>query len=97
MEFDSGLPPRVIVIGAGAAGLACAQQLRQWGYEVVVVEARDRIGGRCNTVTSLSAPVDLGASLITGLIGNPLDDLVNQLNINKVFFGALSCCSFCCG
>lgn len=57
----------VIVIGAGPAGLACARHLCKHGVDVVVLEARDRIGGRVWTESaSLSAPADLGAMLITG-------------------------------
>lgn len=36
-QFQSGAPPRVVIIGAGAAGLGAAQQLKQWGYDVVVL------------------------------------------------------------
>ena len=42
----TGTPTRVIVIGAGMAGLAAASALQNAGVEVVVLEARDRIGGR---------------------------------------------------
>jgi monoamine oxidase len=38
--------PRVVVIGAGFAGLACAYELRSAGFHVTVLEARDRVGGR---------------------------------------------------
>ncbi len=41
-----GLGRRVVVIGAGFAGLACAHELLRAGYDVTVVEARRRIGGR---------------------------------------------------
>ncbi len=41
---------RVIVIGAGCAGLACARELRERGFEVVVLEARNRPGGRLKTI-----------------------------------------------
>jgi Flavin containing amine oxidoreductase len=37
---------RVIVLGAGMSGLACARELQNRGYEVLVVEARGRVGGR---------------------------------------------------
>ncbi|XP_056645010.1 lysine-specific histone demethylase 1A isoform X4 [Diorhabda sublineata] len=40
---------KVIVIGAGIAGLAAAQQLQQFGLEVIVLESRDRVGGRIAT------------------------------------------------
>jgi monoamine oxidase len=38
--------PRVVVIGAGLAGLACAYELREAGADVYVFDARDRVGGR---------------------------------------------------
>lgn len=40
------MPQRVIVVGAGFAGLACADRLVSLGYDVTVLEARDRVGGR---------------------------------------------------
>ena len=47
--------------------------LRHHGHAVIVLEARDRVGGRVFTDadTSLSVPVDLGASIITGVAPNP--------------------------
>jgi monoamine oxidase len=58
----------VIVIGAGAAGLAAASTLSEKGATVTVLEARDRIGGRIWTAhpTSLSLPVELGAEFLHG-------------------------------
>lgn len=59
--------PRVIVIGAGIAGLAAAQKLKAAGFTVTVLEARDRIGGRVHTSTnSAGTTVDLGATWIHG-------------------------------
>ncbi len=48
------------------AGLATARQLMSFGYKVIVLEARNRVGGRCNTDYTLGGAVDLGASIITG-------------------------------
>ncbi|HEY0382735.1 MAG TPA: NAD(P)/FAD-dependent oxidoreductase [Candidatus Elarobacter sp.] len=58
----------VVVIGAGAAGLAAARVLSNAGRSVVVLEARDRIGGRIYTRedASLPVPVDLGGEFIHG-------------------------------
>ena len=66
---------RILVVGAGAAGLGAARVLVDAGREVLVVEARDRIGGRVWTVDDLGAPVDLGAAWIHGPDGNPLTEL----------------------
>jgi monoamine oxidase len=64
----SPLRPQVLVIGAGAAGLAAAAALARAGRSVLVVEARDRIGGRCETrrLPGVPAPVELGAEFIHG-------------------------------
>jgi monoamine oxidase len=57
----------VIVIGAGVAGLSAARALTDAGKNVIVVEARDRIGGRMWTHTeAMSIPVELGAQFIHG-------------------------------
>ena len=58
----------IIVIGAGAAGLAAARELTRAGREVVVLEARDRIGGRVFTHREQSSPVpiELGAEFVHG-------------------------------
>src|SRR5215218_8766997 len=42
--------PRIVVVGAGLAGLTCAYRLKQAGYAAAVYEAADRIGGRCWTL-----------------------------------------------
>jgi monoamine oxidase len=58
----------IIVIGAGAAGLAAAAALARSGRSVLLLEARDRIGGRIWTrlEPTLAAPVELGAEFIHG-------------------------------
>lgn len=66
---------RVVVIGAGMAGLAAARCLKDRGFSVTVLEARRRIGGRVATDWSMGCPVDLGAAFIHGTYGNPLTDI----------------------
>jgi monoamine oxidase len=58
----------VIVIGAGAAGLAAAARLAEGGCSVLVLEARDRVGGRIYTrhEPGLATPIELGAEYIHG-------------------------------
>ncbi len=72
-EFD------VVVIGAGFAGLGAASAIREAGRPVVVLEARDRIGGRAVTDGRFSAPVDLGASWIHGIDGNSVALLADSI------------------
>jgi monoamine oxidase len=56
-----------VVIGAGAAGIAAAKTLKDVGKNVVVLEARDRIGGRAWTDEAFASfPVELGAEFIHG-------------------------------
>jgi monoamine oxidase len=58
----------VAVVGAGAAGLVCARELRRQGFRVAVLEARGRIGGRILTHRDerVPLPVELGAEFIHG-------------------------------
>jgi monoamine oxidase len=58
----------VLVIGAGVAGLAAAQALSQAGLQVIVLEARDRLGGRVYTkqIAGHPLPFELGAEFIHG-------------------------------
>jgi monoamine oxidase len=61
----SGSAKKIIVVGAGVAGAAAAQQLHAAGNEVVVVEARNRIGGRIHTNRDWGVPLELGANWIS--------------------------------
>src|SRR5438270_10304048 len=69
MDVSWSIPPMdVLVIGAGVAGLAAARALHLAGHSVLVLEARDRIGGRVHTVRIAGWPVPLeaGAEFIHG-------------------------------
>lgn len=52
----------VAIVGAGAAGIAAARRLGAPGRRIIVLEARDRVGGRCAVDHRLGVPVDLGAA-----------------------------------
>ena len=60
--------PDVLIVGAGAAGLAAARDLSVAGQTVIVLEARDRIGGRIFTYKDPSEPIpiELGAEFVHG-------------------------------
>jgi len=70
----------VIVVGAGISGLSAADALTQMGHDVVVLEAKDRIGGRI--WTDNSTYLDKGASWIHGIKYNPIFVLTKQYGIN---------------
>lgn len=57
---------RVVVVGAGFSGLACAYELQAAGYDVTVVEATARVGGRVRTTTDFveGRVVEVGGELI---------------------------------
>ncbi len=81
MSEIAGPVDRVIIVGAGMAGLAAASKLRRAGIASVVLEARDRVGGRLHTIDLAGVPVDLGGSWIHHPIGNPLSALCDELGI----------------
>ncbi|KQO63129.1 hypothetical protein ASF23_07365 [Curtobacterium sp. Leaf261] len=68
------------------SGLTAARSLAASGQHVVVLEARDRIGGRTWTDDDLGVPVDLGASWIHGIDGNPLTVLRDAFGIESSVF-----------
>jgi monoamine oxidase len=61
-----------IVVGAGVSGLTAARLLTRAGQRVVVLEARDRIGGRVWTERANGAVTDLGSSWIHGIDASPV-------------------------
>lgn len=76
-------PFDTIIIGAGWSGAVAAQELSSAGRRVLVLEARDRLGGRAYTLTEgMHAPIDLGCSWIHGYKeGNPARDIAQSLSV----------------
>jgi monoamine oxidase len=54
----------VVIVGAGFAGLSAARDLVRLGHDVVVLEGRDRVGGRSATTTIAGTPVDVGGTFV---------------------------------
>ncbi len=77
----AGPVERVVVVGAGIAGLTVANALTHAGAECVVLEARDRIGGRLHTVDLAGSAVDLGGSWIHMPAGNPMSAFARQVGV----------------
>jgi polyamine oxidase len=82
-SIDAGAE-HVVVVGAGIAGLAAARHLADGGVRVTVLEARERIGGRIWTDTSLGVPIDLGAAWLHGTDGNPIVYLVDAVGAETI-------------
>ncbi|XP_063699003.1 spermine oxidase [Culicoides brevitarsis] len=81
---------KIIIIGAGISGLSCAAHLVQNGIsDLLILEARNRIGGRILSIDLGGQKVELGANWIHGILGNPVfelaiqNGLVNVVNIPK--------------
>ena len=81
----TGLPSDVdvAVIGAGAAGIGAARRLHEAGIlSVLVLEARDRVGGRVNTIEPAGFPLDRGAEWLHSADRNPLSPIAKRLGFS---------------
>ena len=72
---------RVLVVGAGIAGLTVANALAHAGVDCRVVEARSRVGGRLSTGDLAGSSVDLGGSWIHHPDGNPLREFARSVGV----------------
>lgn len=75
-----------IVVGAGVAGLTAARLLAHNGKRVVVLEARDRVGGRVWTEREGGLVTDLGASWIHGIVDSPVAAAADAFGMRTVEF-----------
>jgi monoamine oxidase len=78
---------RVIVVGAGIAGLAAARHLADAGRDVRVLEARSRLGGRIHTVELAGVAADAGAAWLQQERRNPLLPIARRLGLRLVRTG----------
>ncbi|MFC0409650.1 flavin monoamine oxidase family protein [Roseomonas elaeocarpi] len=79
----------VLILGAGAAGIAAACACRRLGLQPLVLEARGRLGGRASTDHSLGGPVDLGATWLHAAEHNPLVPLAREMGLELADHDAL--------
>uniref|UniRef100_A0A0K0DTK6 SWIRM domain-containing protein n=1 Tax=Strongyloides stercoralis TaxID=6248 RepID=A0A0K0DTK6_STRER len=73
---------KVVIVGGGLAGLTCAKQLSRLGFNIVVLEARDKIGGRIETIEKNDIKIDVGAFLLTTEWKDHLNILLDQCSID---------------
>lgn len=73
----------IIILGAGLAGLTLAHQLKKRGLNALILEARDRIGGRIHTIEHGGTTLELGATWFADKHAN-LVNLLNEFGIQKV-------------
>lgn len=72
-----------IIIGAGVSGLTAAKQLHEAQQDILIIEAKNRLGGRVHTNYDWGFAIELGASWIHGINHNPLVPLLNTQSLAK--------------
>src|SRR6202049_4292670 len=73
----------IAIVGAGAAGIGAARRLAGKGsVSVLVLEARDRVGGRVHTIEPSGFPLDRGAEWLHSADRNPLSPIARELGFS---------------
>lgn len=85
---------KIIIIGAGIAGLSACAKLREYGFDPLILEGRNRIGGRIDTSFELGIPISRGAAWIHGDYNNPINMLAKRFNVNKIAAHTEKFCHF---
>ena len=84
LAFSSNATLDAIVIGGGLAGLSAARQLKNQGASVVLLEARNRLGGRISSQVLPNGPViDLGAQFVSNA-QRRISELVDEVGLTRV-------------
>lgn len=87
----------IVIVGAGAAGIAAASKLLENGFDdVKILEAEDRIGGRICSVELQGSMLDLGAQWVHGEGGNIVYEMVKDFDLLKPSFNNYNENTFFC-
>lgn len=73
---------KVVIVGAGFAGVGAARHLLAHGYEVEIIEGQNRVGGRAHSKSTRDGFIDLGAAWLHGSPNNPLYPAALSANMN---------------
>ncbi|KAL6922097.1 hypothetical protein ACHAPO_002855 [Fusarium lateritium] len=91
-RIDHTSKPHIAIVGAGLAGLRCADVLLQNGFQVTIIEARNRVGGRLHQeILPNGHLADVGPNWIHGTDDNPMLDLAKQTNTAVSDWDSTSC------
>jgi monoamine oxidase len=81
LSLEIAVQVEILVVGAGAAGIAAARRLRDHGRKVLLIDAMDRLGGRAHTATANRLPLDLGCGWLHSAERNPLARLAEAQGV----------------